>query len=308
MITAKTHDKRTLLIAGPTASGKSGVALELTKRFNGTIINADAMQVYRELRVLSSRPGQAEEDLVPHRLYGEINASERFSSGKWLELATNAINDVWAAGRLPILVGGTGLYFKLLEEGVAQVPDIPPAVRVRVQQIYESEGSEGMRACLPSSHEPYGDPQRLIREVEVYEATGRLLAEWQQDSVTTPLDNVKVLRTYLLPDRAELYARCDQRFQGMIDEGAEEEVCALLALNLDPDLPAMKAIGMREISAYLSGDLSLEQAIADAQTQTRRYAKRQMTWYRGQMQHWPAYDPDKAVEAVCQQVSELISR
>ena len=202
---AQEQDKRALLIAGPTASGKSGVALQLARQFNGTVINADAMQVYAELRVLSARPSLEDERSVPHRLYGQIGAAERFSSGKWLDAASRALGEVWEAGRLPIVVGGTGLYFKMLESGVARVPDIPPEVRSGVEALYRSEGLDGLKARLPEGYEPFGDPQRLMREVEVFEATGRRLRDLQSQNSPSLLAGATVVRACLTLDRVELY-------------------------------------------------------------------------------------------------------
>ena len=301
----KAQDKRALLIAGPTASGKSTIALELAEHFGGVIINADAMQVYRELQILSARPGDEEMARVPHRHYGCIPAAERYSAGRWLTDVTAILNDVWADNALPIVVGGTGLYFKALEGGLDDIPAISDEVRARVDD-WAKEGvlAERLRAA---TGEKFADPQRQLRALEVFEQTGRSLNDWQSGSGLNPLAGVAVVKAYLLPERAELYSACERRLDQMVDAGAVDEVRKLLSFKLDPVLPAMKAIGVREFGAHLAGELTLEEAVTQAKTQTRRYAKRQMTWYRGQMQGWPALQPDEAVAALTAQLERLIA-
>ena len=288
--------KRALLIAGPTASGKSAIAAELAERCDGTIINADALQVYAELRILSARPSAEEAARIDHRLFGHVPASERYSVGRWLDDMAPVLEAVWAAGRCAVVVGGTGLYFKALEEGLAPVPDVPGEVRDRVAEWFAKEGAEGLKRRLPAEEGDGLDQHRLIRAVEVREATGRSLHAWRQERSVPLLDGARVARAFLMPERAAAYARCDARFDEMLAAGALEEVEALLTLNLNRDLPAMKAIGVDELARHLAGELTLEDASVLAKTQTRRYVKRQMTWYRSQMSGWPAFAPEDAAE------------
>ena len=296
---------KAILIAGPTASGKSAVALAIAEGLGGTVINADSMQLYRELRILTARPSEAEERLAPHRLYGTVPASEAFSVGRWLEAAQGAIADARGAGRVPILAGGTGLYFKALLEGLAPVPDIPPEVRGHWREQSERLGPEalhrelaardpGMAAKLRPS-----DPQRIVRALEVIDATGVSLSEWQGAPASPALDADAVLKLVIAPEREPLYAAIDARFDRMIEAGALEEVEALLALDLDDSLPAMRAHGVRELRAYFAGASSLEEAAAKAKTESRRYAKRQMTWARRYMPDWEWFPgPEQAIGAL----------
>lgn len=297
--------KRALLIAGPTASGKSAIASDIAARHRGVIINTDALQMYAQLRILSARPSVAEEQRLPHRLYGTIEAQERYSVGRWLEDVAPVLQEVWAADQLPIFVGGTGLYFKGLEEGIAPVPDIPDEVRVQVAAWYAAEGVDGLHRRLGGTDPKPADQHRLIRALEVQEATGRSLKRWQDARTTALLGDAQVVRAFLMPDRQVAYARCEDRFDQMVAAGALEEVRALLDLKLDPELPAMKAIGVSELSQYLSGEMSLDDASALAKMQTRRYVKRQFTWYRSQMTGWPGLEPHLAAETLLTQVEEM---
>jgi tRNA dimethylallyltransferase len=277
-----------IAIGGPTASGKSALALALAERFGGAVINADSMQVYRELGVLTARPDDGALARAPHALYGFLSASERCSAGRWRAAALEAIAAARQAGLLPVLVGGTGLYLRALLDGLSEVPDIPPAVKARVQALKEAGGLAAIRARL-AERDPAmmarlrpSDTQRQIRALEVIEATGRSLASFQDTGAATrPADTV--IRVVLEPPRGALRAACDRRFAAMLDRGALAEVEALLALGLDPSLPAMKAVGVRELGAYLAGRMTLAHAIRDAQAATRQYAKRQQTWFRHQM-------------------------
>ena len=294
-----------ILIAGPTASGKSAAALELAERLPGTVINADSMQVYRELAVLTARPSAADMSRAPHRLYGTSSAAEAFSVGSWLDHAVRAIAEASDARRVPILVGGTGLYFKALIEGLAAIPDIPPDIREHWRERAEAQGVEHLHRELAARDPAMAarlkptDPQRIARALEVIDATGVSLAEWQSASATPALPPHGVLKLVVAPEREPLYAAIDARFELMIGEGALEEVTALLALGLDPGLPAMRAHGVRELGAYLAGASNLENAVAKAKTETRRYAKRQMTWARRFMADWEwAPDAAAAVNAV----------
>jgi tRNA dimethylallyltransferase len=294
-----------ILIAGPTASGKSAAALALAEGLRGTIVNADSMQVYRELRVLTARPAEADMARTPHRLYGMVSAVEAYSVGHWLEQASAAIVDAAGEGRRPILVGGTGLYFKALTEGLAPIPDVPPEVRDHWREREEQLGAEGLYRelavrdpALAARLRPT-DPQRLVRALEVIDATGVSLAEWQGAEAAPVLAPERVLKLVVAPERETVYAAIDARFDTMMTAGALEEVRGLLALGLDQGLPAMRAHGVRELGAYLAGNSSLDQAVAKAKTESRRYAKRQMTWLRRFMMDWQwVPDARAAVEAV----------
>jgi tRNA dimethylallyltransferase len=285
---------KTILIAGPTASGKSHLALELAARGGGVIVNADSMQVYSALRILTARPSPADEAVAGHRLYGHVPAGTRYSVGRWLGDVAVVLDEARREARQAIVVGGTGLYFKALTEGLAGVPAIPAELRAAIGA--ETEGVE-----TPALHERLAsvdaedaaalrvsDRARILRAFEVFTATGRSLAEWRRDAAASPLvDAAMAERMVLDPDRAALHARIAARAGRMLEEGALAEVEALIALGLDPDLPAMKAIGVRELMAFQAGALSRDQALAAITTETRRYAKRQMTWFRNQMAKWP---------------------
>lgn len=251
------------------------------------------MQVYRELRVLTARPDAAEEARAPHRLYGQVPASTRFSVAAWRDEAARVLREVREAGRLPIFVGGTGLYFKALTEGIADLPPIDPAIRAALADRAEAGGVPALHAALArldpagaARLEP-GDRTRVLRALEVAEATGHPLSYWQERSSAPPLVDLADAAAYVLaPDRTALYERIGHRFDAMVAGGALDEVAALLALGLDPALPAMKAIGVREFGAHLAGEISRTEAIERAKMETRRYAKRQSTWFRHQMQGW----------------------
>ncbi len=291
---AKKSDKQAILIAGPTASGKSGLALKLAETTGGVILNADAMQVYADLRILTARPGESDEQRAEHRLYGHVDGAERYSVGKWLDDMAIALKDVWARGVPAIVVGGTGLYFKALDEGLSLVPEVSPELRAEISRQHQDQGighlyerlrqrdPEGAAALEPA------DAQRIIRALEVVEETGTTLGAWQQRRVKSLLDGAHVRRGHLHVEREVLYQRCNVRLEAMVGEGGLEEVSRLRSRNLNAALPVMKAIGVREFSSYLDGELAMEDAIAAAQMQTRRYAKRQMTWFRGQMAGWPS--------------------
>ena len=278
--------KRALLIAGPTASGKSALALELAHERNGVIINADAIQVYDALRILSARPTAAAEALAPHRLYGHVAATDVYSVAAWLNDARREIAAAWEAGRLPIVTGGTGLYFRALEQGLAPVPPVPADIRA-AWRGFEGDLHEELLQRDPemAARLSPGDRQRLIRALEVFEATGRSLHDWQrQGGAEAPLSGAEVERIFLDVPRSELHARAAARFQTMLGAGALDEARAMM--DVDPALPVMKAIGLRELMSHLRGEISLDEAVAAAETATRRYIKRQNTWWRGQMAHW----------------------
>ena len=281
-----------ILLAGPTASGKSALALRLAEAIGGEIVNADALQTYRDLWILSARPSAEDEARVPHHLFGVADAAEAWSVGRWLAAALPALEDIAARGRAAIVVGGTGLYFKALTEGLADLPPIPRAAReaaaLLLDELGEAAFRERLRALDPAAADRIfpGDRQRLARAYEVAAATGRALSDWQ--AKTAPALAAGSWRAVALePPRAMLYARCDQRLEGMVRAGVLEEVAALMARGLDLQLPAMKAVGLRELARHLAGELALEAAVALAQQETRRYAKRQLTWMRGQMTAWP---------------------
>jgi tRNA dimethylallyltransferase len=277
----------TIILAGATASGKSALALALARRLGGTIINADSMQVYRELRVLSARPTVRTMRAVPHRLYGVLSAREGCTAARWRDLALAAIEEAWRAGRIPIVTGGTGFYLKALEEGLAPIPDIPAIVREEARARLDELGVRpfhrelAMRDPVTAARLAPGDSQRMIRAWEVVEATGRPLSEWLTRSGEAALAGPR-LRILLEPDRAELYRSCDERFGRMMRRGAVAEVRRLLAAGLNPESPAMKAVGVRELAALIEGRLDRAAAVAAARQATRRYAKRQGTWFRHQ--------------------------
>jgi tRNA dimethylallyltransferase len=276
-----------VIVAGPTASGKSALALAVAEALGGTVINADSMQVYRDLTVLTARPGAAELARAPHRLYGVIDAAEACSAGRWRDLALAEIAAARTAGRVPVLTGGSGLYLRSLLDGLAPVPRVPTEVREEARALHARLGGDAFRQALaardPDAAQrlPAGDTQRLIRAYEVVTATGRPLADWRRGQ--GPAAGPPAVAVLLLPSRAELYAACDARFLRMMERGVLDEVAALLARGLDPALPAMRAIGVPELTALLAGRASREAAVAAAQQATRRYAKRQYTWLRHQM-------------------------
>jgi len=287
--------KRAVLIAGPTASGKSALALATAREIGGIVINTDAMQVYDVLRVVTARPSEAEMAEVPHRLYGFVDPATRFSTGAWLSAAgrTIAENDC----RPLIFVGGTGLYFDALEGGFAEVPPVPADIVAKVERELEGLDSEG-RGRLLKARDPEmaarlqaPDPQRVTRALAVLAATGQSLARFQDRTQQGLLDGFSVERIVLDPDRELLRERIATRFGRMFEEGAVEEVRALLTLELDPSLPAMKAIGVREIAGWLAGEIGEDEAIERAVIATRQYAKRQRTWFRNRMSGWRFLDP-----------------
>lgn len=278
---------RIIVVAGPTASGKSALALALAERFGGTIINADSMQVYRDLDIVTARPLAAELTRAPHRLYGVLDGAELCSAARWAALAEAEIAAAAAARQLPILCGGTGLYLRALLNGIAPVPPIPDDIRAAARRRHAELGGAAFHAELAGLDpeaaarlEP-GDSQRLMRAYEVVRATGTTLAAWQR--AAAPDNRFAPLVFILLPPREALYAAIDGRFAQMVERGALDEVRALAARGLDPALPVMKAVGVPELSAYLDGVMALDAAIGAAQQASRRYAKRQYTWFRHQL-------------------------
>lgn len=289
-----------VLIAGPTASGKSALALELALATGGIVINADSMQVYRDLRIITARPTHGEEARAPHRLYGHVDAAVNFSAGAWVADAAKALDEAKADGRLPIFTGGTGLYFKALTAGLSVVPPIPAEVREAVRARLERNGAEALHAELarrdPRAAERLNrrDRTRIARALEVVEATGRSLLDWHRDGQPPLLPKGSFRAVFLAPEREELYARIDARFDAMLGAGALGEVERLAARDLDPLLPAMKAHGVPALIRHLRGELSLEQAATIGRADTRHYAKRQFTWFRHQL---PEFEWVKLEEA-----------
>ena len=300
------------LIAGPTASGKSGLALRLAEAIGGEIVNADSMQIYADLRVLTARPAPAEAARAPHHLYGMADAAEAWSVGRWLAAAGETLAAIAGRGRPAIVVGGTGLYFRALTEGLADVPAVPAAVRVTIGEHYDAVGETAFRkalaVCDPISAERIqpGDRQRLIRAAAVASATGRPLPDWQAVAQPT-LATGAYAAVALDPPRAALYARCDARLEAIAMGGGMEEAGRMAARRLAPELPVMKALGVREFIDAVEGRRALADAVSAAQLQTRRYAKRQATWFRNQTPQWPRIE---AVEPEAQwaQLRALIDR
>jgi tRNA dimethylallyltransferase len=284
-----------VIIAGPTASGKSALALALAEQKAGVIVNADSAQIYRDLPILSAAPSKEERSRAEHRLYGERDGTLPCSAAEWATLARTEVLEIRAGGRLPILVGGTGLYLRTLVEGIAPVPPIDPDVRQRVRAAAVEENRSRLAGLDPQAAERLkpADTTRIARALEVILSTGRTLADWHSRREGGIGDIVELKPLILLPPRDWIYPRCDERFARMMEEGAVEEVQVLLSRNLNPNLPVMRAIGVREISALLRGELSREEAIAAGQQATRHYAKRQYTWFAHQPPpEWPRFrDP-----------------
>ncbi len=294
---------RALLIAGPTASGKSGVALALARKLGGTVINADSMQVYRDLRVLTARPSESEETLAPHELFGRVDGAVNFSAGRWLVAAEAVAADVFAQGTPAIFVGGTGLYFRALTQGFSHIPAVPDDVRAHVRANAEDLPSAALHAELAALDAATAarlrprDRQRILRALEVLAATGRPLASFHGARVPPPLEPGRWAGIFLAPDRQTLNGVIDRRFDAMLETGALEEVAALARRRLDPALPVMRAHGAPHLIAHLAGGLTLEEATNRSKVDTRRYAKRQFTWARHQMPDFVWVAPDQAVEA-----------
>ena len=286
------QERRAILIAGPTASGKSALALRLAEQHGGTIINADSMQVYRELRVLTARPTPDEEARVPHRLYGVLSGAEAYSAGRYAIDAAKAIAEARRAGRVPIIVGGTGLYFKALLEGLSPVPAIDPAIRARWRAEAAARPPAQLHAILAARDVRMAarlmatDTQRLVRALEVLESTGRSLADWQGERGTPVVEEAEAVRLLVLPDRDDHARSIDARFEAMLAAGALDEVRTLVRLGLSTELPIMRALGVAPLAAHLAGHVPLVEAAQLAKAETRQYAKRQLTWLRRNMIAW----------------------
>lgn len=296
--------KQAVLIAGPTASGKSALALALAERFGGAIVNADSMQVYSGLRVITARPSLDEEERVPHRLYGHVDAAETYSTGRWLREVARVLDDIAAGGRVPIVVGGTGLYFKVLTEGIAAVPAIPAEIRESVRERLARDGVSVLYAELTALDPVTAarlmplDRSRIARALEVVLATGRSISDWHGEGTAPLLPPERVVKIFVTLERTQLVSRIEARFAAMMQAGALDEVAALAARGLDPLLPAMKAHGVPWLIRHLQGEIPLDEAIAGSIMDTRRYAKRQHTWFRGQMKDWPMVPVEQAFDAI----------
>ncbi|HEV7602808.1 MAG TPA: tRNA (adenosine(37)-N6)-dimethylallyltransferase MiaA [Bradyrhizobium sp.] len=294
------ENNKAVLIAGPTASGKSALALALAETHDGMIINADSMQVYRDLRVLTARPTPQEQARVPHRLYGHVDAAVNFSAGAWVADAAKVLAEARAQNRLPIFTGGSGLYFKALTRGLSALPPIPPEVREDVRARLQRDGVEALHTQLtqrdPASAERLKprDKIRIARALEVVEATGRSLTDWHRDALPPLLPPGTFAAVFLAAERDQLYARIDARFGAMLQAGALDEVAALAARRLDPLLPAMKAHGVPALVRHIAGEITLEQAAAIGRADTRHYAKRQFTWFRHQLPEFEWVRPEAA--------------
>lgn len=300
-----------ILIAGPTASGKSALALKLAEKFGGVIVNADSMQVYRDLRIITARPSVDEERRVPHRLYGHVDAAENFSVGRWCEEAAAVIEETRRTARPIILVGGTGLYFNALTRGLAAVPPIPAQIRDEVRARLASDGAAALHAELKwrdpatAARLMPGDRARITRALEVVLATGRSLIDWHEDNKPAGVDAARALKIFLAPERDALLGRIDARFDAMMSAGALDEVRALAGRNLDPNLPAMKAHGVPWLVRHLRGEIALDEAVEGAKRDTRQYTKRQATWFRNQLPDFVWAAPDRADEEVDAQLRAL---
>ncbi len=293
-----------ILLAGPTASGKSALALALAEKLGGTIINADSMQVYRDLRLITARPSVEEERRVPHRLYGHVDAAENYSVGAWRSEAVLQLAAAERESRVAIVVGGTGLYFNALTRGLAAMPPIPKRIRDEVRGRLKAEGAAALHDELQrldvaaAARLNRGDGARVSRALEVMLATGRSILDWHEHTTSSGADLQPAVKIFLSPDRGELASRIDARFDAMIEAGAIEEVRALMARSLDPSLPAMKAHGVPWLIRQLKDEITLAEAAEGAKRDTRQYTKRQATWFRNQLPEFAWVEPAKAFAAV----------
>ena len=295
---------RAVLIAGPTASGKSALALAVAESLGGIVINADSMQVYRDLAIITARPGSADAARAAHLLYGHVDAAENYSVGRFVEDAREALTQARTQARVAVFTGGSGLYFKALTRGLAAIPPVAAEIRIAVRAKLESGGVAALHAEL-ARRDPAtaarlapADRTRVARALEVFEATGRAISDWHRDGLPPLLDAAHIVKVFLAPERAELYRRIDARFDAMLAAGALEEVRALHARRLDPLLPAMKAHGVPWLIRHIGGEMSLAAAAEHGKADTRHYAKRQFTWFRHQLGDWPRADPHAAFDDV----------
>jgi tRNA dimethylallyltransferase len=305
------HVSKVILIAGPTASGKSALALDIATSLGGVIVNADSMQVYRDLRIITARPAPADEAQAPHRLYGHVDAAENYSTGRWCIDAAAALATARQEGRVVILVGGTGLYFKALTQGLAAVPPIPADIRADVRARLESQGVSALHAEL-AQRDPVAaarlmpnDRARITRALEVVLATGRSLLAWHEEGLPASLDPADAAKVFLDVGREELAERIDRRFDAMMAAGALDEVRALAARNLNPSLPAMKAHGVPWLIRHLKGEVPIAEAVEHAKLETRQYTKRQATWFRNQLSGFVWVAPDRAQSEIEKQLKAL---
>jgi len=285
-------DQRPILIAGPTASGKSGLAIRLAEHYGGVVINADSMQVYRDLRILTARPSEEDEARAQHMLFGFVHGREPYSAGRYVRDAARVLKNVRAEGVRPIFVGGTGLYFKTLLEGLSPIPPTPDDVRARWRGEAAKSGAEALHRVLAKRDRDMAaklapsDTQRIVRALEVLDATGISLLDWQRHPGEPLLKEADTVRLVVAPEREEVHRRIDARFEAMMACGALEEVAQLSASGLDPSLPIMNALGVRPLMQHLRGEIAHEDAFAQARAETRQYAKRQLTWARRNMIAW----------------------
>lgn len=299
-----------ILIAGPTASGKSALAISLAQKLGGAVINADSMQVYEDLYIITARPTAAEAALVPHFLFGHASASVNYSAGHWISDVQKTLGEVRQRGLVPIIAGGTGLYFKAMLEGLSDIPGVPGDIRARIRGEALGEETPVLHArlteCDPLTAQRLkpNDRQRILRALEVFAATGLSITSFHAQRGTPLLEPTHCLCIFLAPSRAELYARIDQRFDSMIAQGAIEEVKALAARRLDPALPAMRAHGVPGLLAWLKGEMTLDEAIIKGKADTRHYSKRQFTWFRHQMPGFEWLEPGTAFAKIIELLAD----
>ena len=294
---------KAVIICGPTGAGKSSLALNLAEKFKGVIINADSVQIYREIKILSGRPTSDDYRRAPHRLYGIMSIFKPCTLGIWRKMALETIRECELSGRLPIICGGTGLYIKFLLNELSAIPEIPPSIKLEAREKLEDLGNENFRELL-SKNDPVsacriksGDTNRLLRAWEVFTATNKPLSYWHEQSRETGSQH-EFFKVCLMPERKALYSKCDKRFLDFIEQGAADEARALDSINVSPELPASKTLGLLELIKYTKGELELSDALEQAQRTTRRYAKRQLTWFRHQL------DEDYLIENLCYKKAE----
>ncbi len=296
-------NKKTIILSGPTASGKSALALFIAQKFDAVIINCDSKQLYKEIPIITAQPTADEMAQIPHELYGCISVAEHCSVGRWIDMVKPVIDKTHADGKIPMLVGGTGMYIKYLTEGIPQMPDIDEEIRTQVRAQIQEEGSAVTHTKLAAIDpdiaaklEP-GDSQRIARAMEVIRQTGKSLLYWQQQKAEAIYPADSFIKFFLSPPREKVYENCNSRFVKMLDAGLMDEMKALDAMQLDPELPSMRSHGVPEMLAYLHGNMTLEEAVEQSQQNTRHYIKRQFTWFRNQMKDTVCLD-DFDIDAV----------